>query len=179
MGSSKMLFDNEYLKSATYGIRYFMNNFVLISLETLLSIPTPAFIAGVVYVAWRVAGPMPSAVCIRLFYVGCPKWLVGSIRDYHLLRFALDSRGHGVWNSSAVWGAMPPAQKLSLSGRIDGSVLVALLSLLFRRSFIAAMSFIVAGIFRYISWTWGIFGETPDPQLYRLTYWVLFAVSFT
>ena len=137
---------NEYLKSATYGIRYFMNNFVLIPFRNfLLSIPTPAFIAGVVYVAWRVAGPR-QALYAFAFLCGLPKWLVGSIRDYHLLRSVFDSCGYGVWNSSCCMGRCAACAKLSLSGRIDGSVLVALLSLLFRRSFIAAMSFIAAGI---------------------------------
>ena len=170
---------NEYLKSTTYGIRYFMNNFVLIPFRNfLLSIPTPAFIAGVVYVAWRVAGPRQALYAFAFFmWVALSGWWDRSvITIYYALSSTAVAMVFGI--PLAVWGAAPPAQKLSLSGRIDGSVLVALLSLLFRRSFIAAMSFIAAGIFRYISWTWGIFGETPDPQLYRLTYWVLFAVSF-
>ncbi|MEO0358491.1 MAG: ABC transporter permease subunit, partial [Pseudomonadota bacterium] len=78
----------------------------------------------------------------------------------------------------AVWGAGPPAQKITLAKGVNASVIMGLISLAFRRSIIAIASFIVAGVLRYVLWTWGVFGEEPNPTAYTITYWVIFAISF-
>lgn len=170
---------NEYLKATTYAIRYFMNNYVLIPFRNfLLSIPTPAFIIFIVSIAWRIAGPRQAVISLLFFiWIALSGWWDRSvITIYYALSSTAVAMVIGI--PLAVWGAGPPAQRIILTNGIKTSVLIALVSLLFRRSFIAFMSIVSAGIFRYILFTFGIFGEEPDPTFYRIVFWFLFGISF-
>lgn len=170
---------NEYLKATTYSIRYFMNNFILIPFRNfLLSIPTPAFMIGVVLVAWRVAGPRQALYALAFFtWVALSGWWDRSVITIY---YALSSTAVAVVIGIplGVWGAGPPAQRINWSNGVNTAVVIGVISLLFRRSFIAFMSLIAAGVLRYILWTWGIFGEEPESGIYRAVFWLLFALSF-
>lgn len=170
---------DETLKSVTAAIRYFMNNYVLIPFRNfLLSIPTPAFIFFVVIVAWRVAGPRQAVLAFAFFlWVALSGWWDRSvITIYYALSSTAVAMVFGI--PLAVWGAGPPARPINLSNGLNGSTVVALISLIFRRSFIALMSLLSAGVARYILWSWGVFGEEIDLVTYRIIFWVLFGVSF-
>ena len=170
---------NEYLKASTTAIRYYMNNFVLIPFRNfLLSIPTPAFIALIVVIAWRIAGRRQALIAFLFFlWVALSGWWDRSVITIY---YALSSTGVAMVLGIplAVWGAGPPAQRINWTGGMTSAFVMGLLSLLFRRSFIAMASILAAGIARYILWSFGVFGAEPDPSLYRLVFWLLFACSF-
>jgi ABC-type proline/glycine betaine transport system permease subunit len=170
---------NEYLKATTTAIRYYMNNFVLIPFRNfLLSIPTPAFIALIVVIAWRIAGPRQALIAFWFFlWVALSGWWDRSvITIYYALSSTCVAMVLGI--PLAVWGAGPPAQRINWTGGITSAFMMSLFSLLFRRSFIAMASILAAGIARYILWSVGLFGAEPDPSLYRFVFWLLFACSF-
>ena len=170
---------NEYLKGATYSIRYFMNVFILIPFRNfLLSIPTPAFIIGIILFAWRVAGPRQALYAFAFFtWVALSGWWDRSvITIYYALSSTAVALVIGI--PLAVWGAGPPAQRINWSNGLNSTVLIGVISLLFRRSFIAFMSLIAAGVSRYILWSWGLFGEEPQIWAYRTAFWLLFGASF-
>ncbi len=170
---------NEYLKITTYSIRFFMNNYVLIPFRNfLLSIPTPAFILVIVVIAWRVAGSRQAIIAFTFFsWVALSGWWDRSvITIYYALSSTAVAMLFGI--PLAVWGAGPPARPIIFSKGLNYSLLTAVVSLLFRRSFIAFMSLISAGVVRYVIWTWGIFGQEPNPMIYRIVFWLLFILSF-
>ena len=170
---------DETLKAVTAATRYFMNNYVLIPFRNfLLSIPTPAFILFVVVVAWRVAGSRQAALALAFFsWIALSGWWDRSvITIYYALSSTAVAMVFGI--PLAVWGAGPPAQRIRMANGLTGSTIVALISLLFRRSFIAFMSLLSAGILRYVLSSLGIFGVEIDPTTYRLVFWALFALSF-
>jgi len=170
---------NEYLKATTYSIRYFMNNFILIPFRNfLLSIPTPAFMIGIILFAWRVAGPRQALYALAFFtWVALSGWWDRSVITIY---YALSSTAVAlvVGIPLAVWGAGPPAQRINWSSGVNSTVIIGVISLLFRRSFIAFMSLIAAGVSRYILWTWGLFGDEPQIWVYRAAFWLLFGASF-
>ncbi len=173
------LLQDPTLKWVTNTLRVFMNNYVLIPFRNfLLSIPMPAFVALIVAWAWYMAGPRQAVIALVLF-----SWVVLSgwwDRSVITIYYVLSSTAVAALIALplAVWGASPPAQRIDFSKGVNGAVVVGVISLLFRRSIIAIASFIVAGVLRYILWTWGVFGEEPNPTTYAVVYWIIFAISF-
>jgi glycine betaine/proline transport system permease protein len=174
------LLQNPVLKAVTYGLRVFMNNYVLIPFRTfLLSIPTPAFIAFIVAFAWYMAGRKQALIALGFFlWVAFSSWWDRSvITIYYVLTSTAVAALIAI--PLAVWGAGPPAQRIDFSKGINGSMIVGVISLVFRRSVIFFASMIVAGVLRYILWTLGLFGEAEElGTSYTLTYWVIFVISF-
>ncbi|WP_438955452.1 ABC transporter permease [Cognatiyoonia sp.] len=175
------LLQNPVLKAVTNCLRVFMNNYVLIPFRNfLLSIPTPAFIAFVVAFAWHMAGRRQAFIALAFFlWVAFSGWWDRSvITIYYVLTSTAVAALIAI--PLAVWGAGPPAQRIDFSKGINGSVIVGVISLIFRRSVIVFASMIVAGVLRYILWTLGIFGP-EDAELgasYTITYWVIFVAAF-
>ncbi|MDG1936170.1 MAG: ABC transporter permease subunit [Paracoccaceae bacterium] len=170
---------NDYLKATTTAIRVYMNNFVLIPFRNfLLSIPTPAFMIFIIAAAWGIAGPRQALIAMGFFsWVALSGWWDRSvITIYYALSSTAVAMCVGI--PLAVWGAGPPAQRINLLKGINMTFIIGLISLIFRRSFIAFMSLVSAGIGRYIIWTWGVFGDEPNILMYRAVFWILFGASF-
>jgi ABC-type proline/glycine betaine transport system permease subunit len=175
----KTVLTNDALQWVTGSLRYVMNVYILIPFrDLLLSIPTPAFIMLVAAMAWKVAGPRQAVIACAFFtYVALSGWWDRSvITIYYVLSSTFVAMFFAI--PLAVWGAGPPAQRIDFSRGINTGMIVGLVSLIFRRSFIAFVALIAAGVFRYIIWTWGVFGEEPSVIAYRITFWLLFAASF-
>ena len=175
----KTVLTNDILRGTTASIRYFMNNFVLMPFRNfLLSIPTPAFMMLVIAFSWRMAGPRQALYACAFFsWVAMSGWWDRSvITIYYVLSSTAVAMVVGV--PLAVWGAGPPAQDFNFRSGINRTVIIGIISLLFRRSFIAFASLIAAGIVRYMLWKLGVFGEIPLERLYSFAFWFLFAVSF-
>lgn len=175
----KTVLTNDGLQWVTGSLRYVMNIYVLIPFrDFLLSIPTPAFILFVAAFAWKVAGPRQAIIACAFFtYVALSGWWDRSvITIYYVLSSTFVAMCLAI--PLAVWGAGPPAQRIDFSKGFTGSVVTGLISLIFRRSFIAFVALIFAGVGRYILWTLGIFGDEPSLIAYRVTFWLLFAASF-
>lgn len=173
------LLQNPVLKAVTTGLRVFMNNYVLIPFRNfLLSIPMPAFIAVVVALAWWMAGRKQALIALAFFlWVAFSGWWDRSvITIYYVLTSTAVAALVAI--PLAVWGASPPAQRIDFSKGIDLSVIVGVISLLFRRLIIVFASVIVAGVLRYILWSLGLFGEEPNSVTYALVFWAIFAASF-
>ncbi len=173
------LLQDPMLKWVTNGLRVFMNNYVLIPFRNfLLSIPTPAFVAFVVALAWHMAGPRQALLALGFFgWVVLSGWWDRSvITIYYVLSSTAVAALIAV--PLAVWGAGPPAQKVDFSKGINANLVINIISLIFRRSIIAFASFIVAGVLRYMLWKLGVFGEEPDATVYRIVYWLIFAAAF-
>ncbi|MDG1531043.1 MAG: ABC transporter permease subunit [Paracoccaceae bacterium] len=174
------LLQDPTLKFITTGLRVFMNNYVLIPFRNfLLSIPMPAFIAFVVALSWYMAGRKQALFALAFFsWVALSGWWDRSIITIY---YVVSSTAVAALIAIplAVWGASPPAQRIDFSKGINGDVIIGLISLIFRRSIIAFASFIVAGILRYMLWKLGVFGdEEVSMSIYRLVYWIIFAISF-
>ena len=174
------LLQNPVLKAVTYGIRVFMNNYVLIPFRNfLLSIPMPAFIAIVVAFAWYMAGRKQALFALAFFtWVALSGWWDRSvITIYYVLTSTAVAALIAI--PLAVWGASPPAQRIDFSRGFNTALVIGLISLVFRRSVIFAASMIVAGVARYILWTLGVFGDAEELGVsYVIVYWLIFAVSF-
>jgi ABC-type proline/glycine betaine transport system permease subunit len=175
----KTVLTNDILKGTTAAIRYFMNVFVLMPFRNfLLSIPTPAFMMLVIAFAWRMAGPRQALYALAFFsWVALSGWWDRSvITIYYVLSSTAVATVLGI--PLAIWGAGPPAQDFNVRSGITQTVVIGLISLVFRRSVIAFASLISAGVLRYILWKLGIFNEIPLQWLYILVFWVLFVISF-
>ncbi len=174
------LLQNPVLKAVTYGLRVFMNNYVLIPFRNfLLSIPMPAFIAIVVAIAWQMAGRKQALIALAFFsWVALSGWWDRSvITIYYVLTSTAVAAIIAI--PLAVWGASPPAQRIDFSRGINVDLVVGLISLAFRRLIIFVASMIVAGVLRYILWSLGVFGDAEVlGTSYTLTFWAIFAVSF-
>lgn len=173
------LLQNPILKSVTYGLRVFMNNYVLIPFRNfLLSIPMPAFVAIVVALAWWMAGRKQALIALGFFawVVFSGWWDRSVITIYYVLSSTFVAAIIAI--PLAVWGASPPAQRIDFSKGLDMSVVVGVISLIFRRSLIFVASVIVAGVLRYILWSVGLFGDVPNAIAYGIVFWAIFAVSF-
>lgn len=173
------LLQNSVLKAVTTGLRVFMNNYVLIPFRNfLLSIPMPAFIAVVVALAWWMAGRKQAVIALAFFtWVALSGWWDRSvITIYYVLSSTIVAALIAI--PLAVWGASPPAERINFSKGLTMSVVVGVISLIFRRSVIFVSSLIVAGVLRYVLWTQGIFGEEPNAVTYGVVFWAIFAVSF-
>ena len=173
------LLQNPVLKAVTTGLRVFMNNYVLIPFRNfLLSIPTPAFIAIVVALAWSMAGRKQAMTALLFFlWVAFSGWWDRSvITIYYVLSSSAVAALFAI--PLAVWGASPPAERIDFSKGINLSVIVGVISLVFRRSIIFLVAVIVAGVLRYVLWTQGLFGEIPNPVIYGVVFWFIFAVAF-
>ncbi|MDG2340388.1 MAG: ABC transporter permease subunit, partial [Paracoccaceae bacterium] len=174
------LLQNPVLKAVTYGMRVFMNNYVLIPFRNfLLSIPTPAFIAIVVALAWHMAGRKQALMALAFFtWVALSGWWDRSvITIYYVLTSTAVAAIIAI--PLAIWGASPPAQRIDFSRGLNLSVVVGVTSLVFRRIIIVVTSLIAAGVLRYILWTFGLFGDTEELGFsYTLTFWVIFAIVF-
>ena len=175
----KTVLTNDILKGTTAAIRYFMNVFVLMPFRNfLLSIPTPAFMMLVIAFAWRMAGPRQALYALAFFsWVALSGWWDRSvITIYYVLSSTAVAMVLGI--PLAIWGAGPPAQDFNVRSGITQTVVIGLISLVFRRSVIAFASLISAGVLRYILWKLGVFNEIPLQWLYILVFWVLFVISF-
>ncbi|MDG1472985.1 MAG: ABC transporter permease subunit [Ascidiaceihabitans sp.] len=175
----KTVLTNDALQWTTGSLRYVMNVYVLIPFrDLLLSIPTPAFIMIIAAFAWKVAGPRQAIIACAFFtYVALSGWWDRSvITIYYVLSSTFVAMILAI--PLAVWGAGPPAQRIDFSKGITSGVVVGVISLIFRRSFIALVSLIAAGVVRYILWSVGVFGEDPTLIAYRATFWLIFAASF-
>ena len=174
------LLQNPVLKAVTTGLRVFMNNYVLIPFRNfLLSIPMPAFIAIVVAIAWQLAGRKQAMTALAFFvWVALSGWWDRSvITIYYVLTSTAVAALIAI--PLAVWGASPPAQRIDFSRGLNLSVVVGVISLIFRRSIIFVASMIVAGVVRYILWSLGVFGEAEElGASYTIVYWLVFAGSF-
>ena len=173
------LLQNPVLKAVTTGLRVFMNNYVLIPFRNfLLSIPMPAFIAIVVAVAWGMAGRKQAMITLAFFvWVALSGWWDRSvITIYYVLSSTTVAALIAI--PLAVWGASPPAERIDFSKGLTFSVVIGVISLVFRRSIIFLGALIAAGVLRYILWTFGIFGEEPNATVYSLVFWTIFALSF-
>ena len=173
------LLQNPVLKAVTNGLRVFMNNYVLIPFRNfLLSIPTPAFIAIVVAIAWGMAGRKQALIAFLFFlWVALSGWWDRSvITIYYVLTSTAVAALIAI--PLAVWGASPPAERIDFSKGLSLSVVIGVVSLLFRRSVIFVGAAIAAGVLRYILWSWGVFGEEPNAFVYGVVFWAFFAVSF-
>ncbi len=174
------LLQNPVLKAITTGLRVFMNNYVLIPFRNfLLSIPMPAFIAIIVALAWQMAGRKQAFMALAFFtWVALSGWWDRSvITIYYVLTSTAVAALIAI--PLAVWGASPPAQRIDLSRGLNLDVVIGVISLIFRRSIIFVASMIVAGVARYILWTFGVFGEGEElGASYDVVYWAIFAVSF-
>ncbi len=174
------LLQNPVLKAVTTWLRVVMNNYILIPFRNfLLSIPMPAFIALVVAFAWQMAGRKQALIALAFFtWVALSGWWDRSvITIYYVLTSVAVAALIAI--PLAVWGAGPPAQRIDFSKGINMSVVIGICSLLFRRLIIFVASMIVAGVGRYILWTWGVFGETEELGMsYDVVYWIIFAISF-
>ena len=175
----KTVLTNDVLQGVTGTLRYVMNVYVLIPFrDFLLSIPTPAFIMIIAAGAWKIAGPRQAAIACAFFaYVALSGWWDRSvITIYYVLSSTFVAMAFAI--PLAVWGAGPPAQRIDFSKGLNTSMVTGLISLVFRRSFIAFVALIAAGVGRYILWTLGVFGEEPSLIPYRFTFWLLFGASF-
>lgn len=173
------LLQNPVLKSVTYAMRVVMNNYVLVPFRNfLLSIPMPAFIAVVVALAWWMAGRKQALIALGFFaWVALSGWWDRSvITIYYVLSSTFVAALIAI--PLAVWGASPPAQRIDFSKGISLSVIVGVISLIFRRSIIFFCALIAAGVLRYILWSLGLFGEEPNPTTYSIVFWVFFAIAF-
>lgn len=174
------LLQNPVLKGVTTWLRVYMNNWVLIPFRNfLLSIPMPAFIAIMVAISWRLAGRKQALFTLAFFtWVALSGWWDRSVIT---INYVLTSTAVAALIAIplAVWGASPPAQRIDFSKGINLSVIIGLVSLLFRRSVIVVASLIVAGVLRYILWSIGLFGEGEEMGTsYAITFWVIFGISF-
>ena len=174
------LLQNPVLKGVTNFIRVVMNNYVLIPFRNfLLSIPMPAFIALVVAFAWSMAGRKQALIALAFFlWVAFSGWWDRSvITIYYVLTSTAVAALIAI--PLAVWGAGPPAQRIDFSQGINMSVVVGVISLLFRRIVILAAAMLVAGVLRYILWSWGLFGEAEELGIsYEIVFWIIFAAAF-
>lgn len=173
------LLQNPVLKAVTYGLRVFMNNYVLIPFRNfLLSIPMPAFIAIIVAIAWGMAGRKQALIAFLFFvWVAFSGWWDRSvITIYYVLSSTIVAALFAI--PLAVWGASPPAERIDFSKGMSMSLVIGVISLVFRRSIIFVSALIVAGVLRYILWSLGVFAEEPNAILYSVVFWAIFAVSF-
>lgn len=174
------LLQNPVLKFVTNELREIMNVWVLIPFRNfLLSIPMPAFVAFIVAGAWYMAGRKQALIALGFFtWVAFSGWWDRSVIT---ISYVLTSTFAAaiIAIPLAVWGASPPAQKIDFSKGFNGTVVVGLISLIFRRSVIFVASLMVAGTLRYMLWKLGVFGsEEVSPVLYGAVFWVIFALSF-